>query len=187
MKTLMLFGAGMAALALAGCNRDAPANAAANQPAAANAAAPVNMAANAPGEMRQMAIDEERLVETCVPAADRERSIDTFSADERTRLITCINAETARQAIAQLPVRIDSRTLMERMTAEGPVLTYHYRVTVPLAEFTPGAADRIDAFTRSNACAGGRLDQTFAMGGVHIYRWTDRDGALIREVRIDRC
>jgi hypothetical protein len=184
---MMLIGVGMAALALAGCSGGGAANnAAANQAAPANAAVPGNETANA-AQGLTLPIDEARLVETCIPAADRERAIEDIPVEQRTRIITCLNAENARQLSARLPARIDSRTLVERVTAEGPVLTHHYRVTVRLADLPAGIGDQFEASARTMLCSDPEVGQLFALGGVQVYRWLDSEDALIREVRVERC
>lgn len=174
--------AGAAVLALAGCAGGGASNNA-GQSGAANAAAP----AQAPEEPPPLALDEQRLLETCVPAAERERPVEALSAERRAALNACFNTDMARQLGARLPIRIDSRTELDQVTVEGPALVFRYRVSVRLAELPAGAAEQIEASTRANACAGEDVRQTLALGGVQVYRWVDRDAAPIREVRIDSC
>ena len=105
----------------------------------------------------------------------------------RAALNLCLNTETARQLGARLPIRIDSSSLLDRVTVEGPALVYRYRIDKRVAELPAGTPDRLDAHTRRSACAGEDVQQIIALGGVQIYRWVDRDEATIREVRIARC
>jgi hypothetical protein len=185
-------GSAAALLALGACGGGGAGNngAAANMTNAAantNAAAPVNAAANAPEEPPSLALDQERLVAACIPAAERELPIERLQPARRAALNTCLNVETVRQLAPRLPIRIDSNTQLDQASVEGPALVYRYRIAQRLADLPAGAAERIDAHTRSNACAGEDVQQIVALGGVQVYRWVDRDEAVIREVRIDRC
>ena len=179
-------GLGAAALGLASCagggaGNNAVARNAAHTSATANAAAPARE------EPPSLALDQQRLVDTCIPRADRARSIEQLGAARRAALNLCLNTETARQLGARLPVRVDSSTLLDRVTVEGPALVYRYRIDRRVAELPAGTPDRLDAHTRRSACAGEDVQQTIALGGVQVYRWVDRDEAPIREVRIARC
>jgi hypothetical protein len=182
----MIITPGAIALGLAACAGGGTGNngAAAN---AAHAYAPANAARPASEEPPSLALDQQRLVDTCIPRADRERSIAQLGAARRAALNTCLNTETARQLGARLPIRIDSSTLLDRVTVEGPALVYRYRIDKRVAELPAGTPDRLDAHTRRSACAGEDVQQIIALGGVQIYRWVDRDEATIREVRIARC
>lgn len=183
MRTIIILSA--AVLGLAGC----AGGGANNQGAAQNLtnAGTANAAAPASEAPPSLALDQQRLVDTCIPQADRDRSIDQLGAARRAALNLCLNTETARQLGARLPIRIDSSTLLDRVTVEGPALVYRYRIDKRVAELPAGTPDRLDAHTRQSACAGEDVQQIIALGGVQVYRWVDRDEAPIREVRIDRC
>jgi hypothetical protein len=157
-------GLGAAALALAGCagggaNNQGTAQKAANAPDTANAAAPARE------EAPTLALDQQRLVDTCIPQADRTRSIEQLGAARRAALNLCLNNETAKQLDARLPIHIDSSTLLDRVTVEGPALVYRYRIDKRLAELSAGMADRVEANTRHSACAGEDVQQMIALGG----------------------
>jgi hypothetical protein len=184
MRVRATIGLGGVALGLAACGGAGNNGAAAD---AAKASAPVNAAAPAREEPPMLALDQQRLVDTCIPRPDRDRPIGQLGAARRAALNRCLNTETARQLGARLPIRIDSRTLLDRVTVEGPALVYRYRIDKRLAELRPGAADRLERNTRAAGCGGEDVQQIVALGGVQVYRWVDRDEALIREVRIDRC
>lgn len=148
-------------------------------------APPANAVANArpPGPV----IDERRLLDACVPANERQLTIQQLSRARRASLNRCYNAETVRQLTPQLPIRIDRMTEIVEVSAEGPNLVYRYRVAQRIAEMPAGTPDRLYAATRSHACAGEDVRNIIALGGAQIFRWTDRDGATIREVRIASC
>lgn len=180
-----MIGLGAVALGLAGCAGGGADNGAAQNSTKAGATA--NAAAPAREEPPQLALDQQRLVDTCIPRADRARSIQQLGAARRAALNLCLNTETARQLNGRLPIRIDSSTLLDRVTVEGTALVYRYRIDKRVAELPAGTPDRLDAMTRRSACAGEDVQQIIALGGVQVYRWVDRDEATIREVRVARC
>ena len=180
-------GLGAAALVIAGCSRGAPAGNGISAQNAAKATAPANAAAPAREEPPALALDQARLVETCIPRAERPRPIAAPSRARRAELNRCLNGETVRQLTARLPIRIDAMTQIDRVGVEGRALVYRYRIERRIAELPAGTPDRLDALTRHNACAGEDVRQILALGGAQIYRWVDRDEAPIREVRIDAC
>lgn len=181
-----IFGLCATALALGACGSGGLGNEGAMQNTA-NAAAPATANAARPEAPPQFALDQQRLVEACIPPAERERPINRLSPARRAALNTCLNTETVRQLSARLPVRIDSSTQLDQVTVEGSALVYRYRVSQRLAALSAGTADRIEAHTRRNACAGEDVQQIVALGGVQVYRWVDRNAAVIREVRITAC
>lgn len=190
MRTIITLGAaalGLASCAGGGANNQGAAQNMANAGATANSGATATAAAPAAEEPPSLALDQQRLVDACIPRADRERSIDQLGAARRAALNLCLNTETARQLGTRLPIHIDSSTLLDRVTVEGPALVYRYRIDKRVAELPAGTPDRLNAHTRQSACAGEDVQQIIALGGVQVYRWVDRDEAPIREVRIDRC
>lgn len=182
MRMIASFAA--AALALASCGGGGNAGSPGN---ATNVTPSPNTAATVREEPPALALDQERLVETCIPRAERERPIAALGAPRRAALNLCLNQETVRQLTPRLPVRIDSNTRLDRVGVEGAALVYRYRITKAVAELPAGTPDRLEAMTRQSACAGEDVRQILALGGVQVYRWVDRDEAPIREVRISAC
>lgn len=185
-----LLGLAAAALGLAGCAGGGANNQGAtpgDTRNAVNGAAPANAVAPAQDEAAGIALDRQRLADSCIPRVDRARPIAQLGAARRAALNLCLNTETARQLAPRLPIRIGPSVRIDRVTVEDAALVYRYRLDRRLAELRPGLAERLEADTRRNACAGEDVQQTLALGGVQVYRWVDRDEALIREVRIARC
>jgi hypothetical protein len=149
--------------------------------------APANAAATAPEAPPALALDQARLEQTCIPAAERERPIAELSRARRAALNHCLNAETVRQLTPRLPIRLDASTQLDRVGIEGRALVYRYRIDRRIAELPAGTPDRLATMTRRNACAGEDVQQILALGGAQIYRWVDRDEATIRKVRIESC
>lgn len=178
-------GLGAAALALGGCSGGGAANesAVANRPEAP----PANQAANAGREGRPIALDERRLLETCLPVSERQLTVEQLSRARRMALNRCYNEETVRQLTPQLPIRIDRMTELVQVSVEDRNLVYRYRIGRPRAALAPDLAGRLDADTRRHACAGEDVRNIIALGGAQVYRWVDRDDALIREVRVHAC
>lgn len=172
-----------AALGLAGCGGGATNDQSVDRNEV-NAPAPAHGTAPAGDEMAGIALDRQQLLNTCASRVDRGRPI---GAARRAALNLCINSEVAQQLGARLPIHVGPRVQIDRVTVEGTALVYRYRTERRLAELRPGLADRLEADTRRNACAGEDVRQMIALGGVPVYRWADRDEVLIREVRITRC
>jgi len=179
-----------AALLLGACGGSGNDRAANNQAAANEAAAaptPANASGNIAAEPPALALDHMQLEAACIPAAERDMPIDQLTPARRAALNLCLNTETVRQLAPRLPVRIDAATELDRASVEGPALIYRYKVAQRRAQMPASAGARLEAHTRSNACAGEDVRQIIALGGVQVYRWVDRDEAVIREVRIAAC
>lgn len=181
---MRLIGPGTALAMLSACNGAANNMAAQN---AANAATPANAMANAAQEGPPIPLDERRLLEACVPANERQLTIDQLSPARRTALNRCYNEETVRQLTPQLPLRVDPVTQVVQVSLEGGDLVYRYKIARRLANAGAGLAERLEADTRRHACAGEDVRNIIALGGAQIYRWVDQDDALIREVRVASC
>ena len=95
-----VIGLGAAALALGGCSGGNTVNegAAQNRPEAA----PENQASAVAQGGRPIALDERRLVEACLPASERQLTIEQLSRARRLALNRCYNEETVRQLTPQL-------------------------------------------------------------------------------------
>jgi len=184
MRTMI--GIGAAALALGACSGGGAGNNGASQNDA-NASLPANTVATASEEPPALALNHVQLEAACIPAAERETPIAQLTAARRSALNTCLNAETVRQLTPRLPIRVDSDTQLDQARVDGAALFYRYKVSQRLADLPAGAGERIEAHTRTSACAGEDVRQIIALGGAQVYRWVDRDEALIREVRVDAC
>jgi hypothetical protein len=180
MRTLIALGAATAALGACGGSGG-------NDQPVRNRMAPAGNGVATAGESGSIAINEQGLLDACLPANERARTVDQLTPARRATLNRCYNEETVRQLTPRLPIRIDSRTEVDRVSAEGQALVYRYRIGLRLAELRPGLAERLEADTRRHACTGEDVRNIVALGGAQVYRWVDRDRALIREVRVDSC
>lgn len=171
MKTSTALIAGAALLALAACSRSSEAN---NQTGMTKGAAGLQV--NAVGAATE-----------CLSPSDMQRPAEQFSVEQRRQIVGCINAAAARQVNAQLPRQIDEITRLDRLTTEGPLLTYHYTVLRAASSLPPTAGQQLEELTRRMACAQPQMRQTLQLGGSYGYRWVDNQGALIYELRIDAC
>ena len=178
-------GLGAAALALGGCSGGGAANE--NVAQGRPEASPDNLVVNGASESRSIALDERRLLESCLPASERRLAIAQLSRARRMSLNRCYNEETVRQLAPRLPIRIDVATELVEVSVEGQDLVYRYRLGRPRAGLVPDVVARLDADTRRHACAGEDVRNVIALGGAQVYRWVDRDDRLITEVRIEAC
>ena len=102
-------------------------------------------------------------------------------------VVACLNAVAVRQIEGQLPRQIDSATRLDRITAEGVLLTYHYTITSPRNQLPPNADQLLGDMARRNVCAQQAMRQTLMLGGAYAYRWVDTNGGMIGQVRVDAC
>ena len=132
-------------------------------------------------------IDTAQAVNACMSPAEQRRPLNQTTPAQRRRVIACVNAAAARQANAQLPAQVDEMTRLDRITAVGMVLTYHATITRAKAELPANAGQMLESSTRANVCAQPNMVQTMQMGGIYGYRWVDRNGVLIHQIRITGC
>ena len=192
MRIMTMTAACVAALALAGCNRSGPGN---NQ--AAIGVPPANSSTGLPtpgprpgtdsASTKSLPVDAQSVVNSCISQADQARPIAQFDASQRRQIVSCLNAEAARQLNPQLPVQVDALTRLDRISTDGPLLTYHYTVSRTVSQLPAGIGPQLASNTRMTVCARPDMRQTLQLGGSYAYRWTDSNGAVIQEVRIDSC
>jgi hypothetical protein len=128
-------------------------------------------------------VDNEAVVAVCVPGGDRPIE----SAEDARRIVACANREAARQMNAQTPIRVDELTTLTGVEASGTHLVYVSRIDLDAATLDSGAPARMEQSTRAYVCQQEDMRNTMSLGGSYGYRWTDRSGQKIHEIRIDRC
>lgn len=124
---------------------------------------------------------------TCVSPGDAQRPAASFSPEERLRIVSCFNTQTAAQLNPQLPRQVDQITRLDRISAEGPLLTYYYTVSAPAASLGPNAGQRIEAGTSRMVCSQPGVRQSLEMGRIYAYRYVDSQGQLIHSFRLSSC
>lgn len=132
-------------------------------------------------------LNAQSATNTCVSPGDAQRPASSFSPEERLRIVTCFNTQTADQLNPQLPRQIDQITRLDRVGAEGPVLNYYYTVSLAAASLGPNAAQQIEAGTRRQSCSQPGVAQSLEMGRIYAYRYVDKDGQLIHSFRLTSC
>jgi len=123
----------------------------------------------------------------CLSPSDVNRPPEDFTPEQRRTIVGCINTAAARQVNAQLPRQIDQITRLDRLSTEGPLLTYHYTIQRAASSLPAGAAQQLGTMTRTMVCNQAQMRQTLQLGGSYAYRWVDNQGVLIHEIRIDAC
>lgn len=171
MKTILVVTAGVALAALAGCSRN---NDTSNQ---------VGVAKGAAG----LQVNALSAAADCMPMSDINRPPEDFPPEQRVQIVSCVNAAAARQVNAQLPRMMDEVTRLDRITTEGPLLTYHATVLRAASSLPAGSGERLASTARRTVCANPQMRQNIQIGGQYGYRWVDNQGVLIGEVRIDGC
>lgn len=131
--------------------------------------------------------DPVTILRDCFSAEEQRRTPESLSAEERAAKISCINSRVAAQINPQLPARIDPVTMLTHVDSAGTTLTYIYRAEVDRSRLPPAAIEQVKTAARNNACTNPQMRQMLSYGGVYAYRWLDRTGRLLGELRIDGC
>jgi hypothetical protein len=172
MKSATILTAGVALLALAACSKRNNTTTTSNGVTTGAAGLQVNGVSAATN---------------CLSPSDMARPPSDFTPDQRRQIVGCINTAAANQVNAQLPRQIDEITRLDRLSTDGPLLTYHYTILRAASELPPGSGERLGTMTRTMVCGQAQMRQTLELGGSYAYRWVDNTGALIHEIRIDNC
>lgn len=172
MKTGMVLVAGAAVLALAACGQS-------NEPEIGK-----NGVIKGPTGLQ---VNAQSAAGDCLSPADQARPAAEFSPEQRRQIVGCVNAAMARQVNAQLPQQIDPLTRLDRISTDGPLLTYHYSILRPASELPPQIGPQLETQTRRMVCAQPQMRQTLGLGGSYAYRWVDNQGTLVHQLRIDAC
>lgn len=198
MSNMKIMAAAMVALAIAGCNRgertraNESGNAQAGNTQTGMTPPPPPMAngpatATAPAAGGGLQIDGQALIRTCLSPAEAARPLNSFTDEQKLALVVCGNREAARQAMTQMPMRVDAATTITSIIADGPTVIYNVRVNANAADVPEAGRARIEAAARANACSRPDMRQTMSMGGAYAYSFTDRAGQPIAEFRIEGC
>ena len=183
----------VAALAMAGCSQggNQQANRAADPglPGGGSGGRTATPSGNGaqPTPLAGVTADPGAAVSNCLSAEDQTRRPEDMDPAERAEKIGCINAAMAAQINRQLPAKVDSVTTLNRVEADGMTITYHYTADVQASQLPPGAMDTVKAGARSNACGNPQMRQNLGYGAAYEYRWADKNGRALGELRIDRC
>jgi hypothetical protein len=123
---------------------------------------------------------------TCLTPAENA-AFEKVSLTRRKEVLTCANKELVRVLGAGLPTRVDEITVLDRVTAEGPVVTYHYTVDVDLAAVPAEGPAQLAETIRAQVCANPGTKSIVGYGGAYRYVWVDRSGKTINDLTVDRC
>lgn len=181
MKTVMLFAGGAALLALAACSRGN------SDVVDSNLGVTTNTQTGVITTKQGLSLNAQSAVGGCLSAEDQRKQPSDFTPEQRREIVSCFNAAAAQQVNAQLPRQIDALTRLDRITPDGPLLTYNYTVLRPASSLPANGVQQLETMTRSMVCAQPAMRQTLQMGGAYAYRWVDNQGALIHQMRIDAC
>jgi hypothetical protein len=181
MKTRMLLTAGAALLALAACSRN-------NADTIDNVTGvQTNTQTGIVTTKQGLTLNAASAAGGCVSAEDQRRPASDFTLEQRRQIVSCLNAAAVQQVNAQLPRQVDALTRLDRVAADGPLITYNATIMRRASELPPNAAGQLETNTRRMVCMQPQMRQTLEFGGSYAYRWVDSQGALIHELRIDAC
>jgi hypothetical protein len=180
MKTGMAWTAAAALLVLAACSRR-------EEPDMNIPGAELNRQTGVLTSRQGIQLNTTSAIGGCLSPEDARRPPSAFPPEQRRQIVACFNSQTADQLNPQLPRQVDQITRLDRLSADGPVLTYYYTVSRSAASLGPTAGQQIEAGIRRMACSQAPIRQTIEMGGAYAYRYVDNQGASIHAFRIDAC
>ncbi|HEV7661345.1 MAG TPA: hypothetical protein VGO55_16010 [Allosphingosinicella sp.] len=198
MSNTKVMAAALMALAIAGCNRgernraNETGNAQAGNTQTGMTPPPPPIAsgpatATGPAAGGGLQIDTQALIRSCLNPADATRPLSSFTDEQKLALVICGNREAARQAMTQMPMRVDDATTLTSIVADGPTVIYNVRVNANAADVPDAGKAQIEAAARANACSRPDMRQTMSMGGAYAYSFSDRAGQPIMQFRIEGC
>ena len=101
--------------------------------------------------------------------------------------LACFTAEAAKAANAELPRKVDEVLTLERVSAEGTRITYHYTLAILAADIPAGALDTMKASVVDSVCKAEPMRAAMAAGGSYRYLWADQAGAPVSELVMTAC
>jgi hypothetical protein len=113
--------------------------------------------------------------------------IPKISKAELARRLACFTREAAKHFNLRLPQQVDAKTTLQRVSAEGTILTYHYTVDLLRSELPPGALDAFKPTVRTKVCGAADMRNIISLGGSYRYVWLDRNGEAIGELLVSSC
>lgn len=125
--------------------------------------------------------------EGCLTPEEARQNASALGRERSRQILSCMNAASVRQMNPQLPIVVDAMTRMDRVSSDGPSITYHYSFTVSAAALPPGALWQMESRTRGIACSQPPMLQAMEMGGSFTYRLIDNQGVLAHQFTIDAC
>jgi len=107
--------------------------------------------------------------------------------DQAHAKMACFTREAARLFNAELPMKTDEHTILERVEADGTRITFHNRLTVAAAEIPAGMFDLLEKDISTGTCEDAETRGMIGLGGSYRYIWRDKAGATLDELVVDRC
>ena len=85
------------------------------------------------------------------------------------------------------PERLGPITVMERATASGTTLTFHYRLETDETFFSGGGRRELEQNLRRQACSSVAMALAIREGATFVHAYSNRRGRRLAEVAISRC
>ncbi|HEY5720814.1 MAG TPA: hypothetical protein VIT45_00680 [Allosphingosinicella sp.] len=101
--------------------------------------------------------------------------------------LSCFNREAAVRFNRKLPMNVDPQTILERVSTEGTLLTYHYKVDVLTADVPAASLETVKTSVRAKVCNAADMRNIISAGGSYRYLWNDRAGAQLAELVVSSC
>jgi hypothetical protein len=102
-------------------------------------------------------------------------------------VVSCVNAQVARQMAPSLPSRVDELTTLIGVVARGTSLLYSMRIDRLREQLPSAEIARQERTVRNNVCGTPAMRSTIGYGGSYQYLWLDRQGRRIHAFAIASC
>ena len=96
-------------------------------------------------------------------------------------------AQEAARVNASGPARIGPITQLERASASGTTLTYHYRIETDAISFSGGGRRQLEQDLRRQACSNVDMALAIRDGGAFVHAYRNGRGRRLAEVAIRQC
>lgn len=170
--------AGIALLVLSGCKRGQDEQ---------NALYQVNSQTGVMTTKQGVEVNISSVSEGCLTPEEARQTASALGRERSRQILSCMNAASVRQMNPQLPIVVDAMTRMDRVSSDGPSVTYHYSLTVSAAAVPQRIMQQVEGQVRRLACSQAPMLQSMEVGGSFIYRYVDNQGALVHQFTISEC
>ena len=115
-----------------------------------------------------------------------------LSLAQRRAKLTCLNRISVAQLDRTLPKLVDTKTMLESVTASGATVIYHLVVDVAVEELKAAGGPsalmaQVRPKIRDKVCGASDMRTMVHAGTVYRYEWADRNGKPIGSVAIESC
>ena len=144
------------------------------------------LAASAQAQTQPSDADGAAVAAACGGEVQREQLMAMPKA-KRVEKLSCFTREAAKRFNKTLPQKVDDVTVLQRVSAEGTILTYYSAVNVLKSDLPAGALEAFKPKVHQQVCAAADMKLIISVGGSYQYRWYDKNAEAIGETTVSSC